>query len=199
MKKLPIPTGSRILIEPHYDPDKIGSIFMPPQAQNLAPSSGKVVATGPSQTEVEVGYLVLVSYARFDSKKLWHDEDRTEYAFYDDDEVVAFLAPDAEVFPRKGCVIVRPSWDISGVVERNKVAVIQRVFDSPPPRFGTVLRTAEGVTTVKRGDTVILPKSGGHELGVRDRVLYSIRETDLMGILTNAVKNDKDRRDSSRG
>ena len=191
--------GSQVLIDPIYDPDKIGSIYMAPQAQNMAPSQGEIVAVGPRQKTLEVGFLVLVHYVDFSSRKIWRDSTGYEYIFYRDDEVVALLTSDAEVFPRMGNVIVLPSWDRSGPVQHNNIFTIDRVFDTPPPRFGTVLRTGEGVHSVKQGDVVALPKSGGYEMGVKDRVLYSLRETDILGILTNADKNDPVGSDSSRG
>lgn len=190
----PIPLGKSILIDPIYDPDKIGSIYMAPQAQNQLPSNGDVVAIGPAQDEVEVGYRVLVSTYGVDASRFVSINGH-EYAFYQDHEVIAFVTPDAEVFPRRDSVIIRPVFHDPEETKAGSIILLTRVFSAPPVKLGVVLRTGENVHSLRRGQTVVLPKSGGNELGVKDRVLYSIRETDILGIVhaTNTVEQDHSR------
>lgn len=190
---LPTPLGKNLLIEVLYDPDKIGSIYMAPQAQNEAPSHGHVVAVGPLQTEIEVGFGVLVSTVEWRGKQSWRwiQGDAILY-FYSDREVIAFLDRDtAEVYPRRGCVLLRPVWDRTGVIQHGSIFTPERIFTpSQPPRSGTIIKVGEGCTTLKRGDTVVIPKFGGNELAVKDRVVYSVKEKDIPGILTHAVEDD---------
>lgn len=196
---LPIPLQDQLLIEPIYDPEKIGSIYMPPAAQDIAPSQGIVVAVGALQKEVEVGFRVILTTREWVKKSVWKEDD-TEYYFYQDREVLGFLTEKGDVYPRKDRVIVRPTWPPSGVVKHGSIYTVDRIFaEAQSPQFGTILRTGESVTTLMRGEVVAIPKWGGYELGVRDRVLYSFKETDIMGILTNAVKVDRDRSDRPRG
>lgn len=163
---------------------------MPPAAQNEAPSNGMVRLVGPLQTEIEPGFRVLVSFIKWVKKVSYYWRDARLY-FYDDDEVIALLTHEGEVFPRLGRVIIRPSWDKLGVVKHGEIHTIQRIFQAPePPRFGTVLKIASDCTTIKVGDVVVVPKYGGQELAVKDRVLYSIKEKDIPGVLVNAVDND---------
>jgi co-chaperonin GroES (HSP10) len=180
IQTIPKPLGQRILIDPVYDPEKIGSLYIPPAATNPLPSNGHVVAVGSDQDEVEVGYRVLVSTYGVDATRFITVDDH-EYVLYFDHEVVAFLTPDAEVFPRRDAVIIRPNWLDKGEQKYGSLHLLTRSFASPPPKLGTVLRTGERVHSLHRGDVVVLPKTGGNELGVRDRVVYSIKESDILG------------------
>lgn len=185
------PIADHLLIEPVYDPDKIGSIYMPPAAQNDAPSHGIVRFVGPQQKEVEVGWHVLLSTAEWVKKAsmYWHQGDTRLY-FYTDREVIAFVTEEAETFPRRNRLLVRPSWEKSGVVEHKTIVLINRVFDTPqPPQTGVVLKVGEDCKTFKRGDVIVIPKWGGNELAVKDRVLYSLLEKDIPARVINAVDN----------
>jgi co-chaperonin GroES (HSP10) len=142
------------------------------------------VAVGPAQDEVEVGFRILVSTYGVDASR-FITVDGHEYVLYFDHEIVAFLTPDAEVFPRRDAVIVRPNWLDKSEQKYGSLHLLTRNFTSPPPKLGTVLRTGERVHSLRRGDVVVLPKSGGNELGVRDRVVYSINASDILGIVTN--------------
>jgi co-chaperonin GroES (HSP10) len=192
------PTQDKVLIDPLYDPEKVGSIWMPDQARNSLPSNGDVVAVGPEQTEIEIGFRVLVStYGVGAERFIWHED--KELAIYHDHEVVAFLAPDAEVFPRRDSVIVRPSWTDPVDHKRGSIHLLTRVFTAPPVQMGVVLRVGSEVSTIRRGMTILIPRTGGQELGVRDRVLYSIKATDIPGVINSAVENDTTQPDCSRG
>lgn len=193
-----IPTKDKVLIDPLYDPEKIGSIYMPDQARNSLPSNGDVVAVGPEQNEIEVGFRVLVSTYGVDASRfIWHEN--RELVIYYDHEVVAFLTPDADVFPRRDSVIVRPSWTDPVDHKRGNIHLVTRVFTAPPVQMGVVLRVGVDVYAVRRGMTVLIPRTGGQELGIRDRVLYSIKVDDIPGVIASAVKNDPADPDYSRG
>lgn len=193
MKRLPTPLGKQILIDAKYDPDRIGLIWMPPSAQNEVPSHGVVVAIGSEQDEIEVGFWVLVETKGYSPSKVWRDPDGFEYIFYEDKEAVAFVLPDgSDVWPRRNCVIVRPNWDQSGPVKHGRVFLINRIFEGKPepPKTGIVHKVGSLVSSVTRGQTIIIPRSGGHELAVKDRVVYSLEESLIPGILVDADDND---------
>lgn len=195
----PKPLGTSILIDPIYDPDKIGSIYMAPEVQNPLPSNGDVVDVGPNQDEIEMGFRVLVSTYGVDFTRFWtHPRTRHEYAIYHDHEVIAFLTNSAEVYPRRDAVIVKPLWNDPDEQGTGRIQLLTRVFSSPPPKLATVERVGSLVTSLKRGDTVLLPRTGGNELGVRDRVLYSLKEVDILGIVTNAIETDSTKPDRRR-
>lgn len=187
----PTPLADHILIEPYFDPIKIGSIYMPPAAQNEAPSHGTVRAVGPLQREIEERFEVIVSTVEWVKKAKFEWLGDSYVYLYTDREVIAFLTRDGEVFPRRDRIILRPNWNRSGVVKHGLIYTIDRVFEAPkPPQWGTVLRVGEDVKTIRSGDEVVIPRNGGNELGVKDTVYYSIKEKDIPGIITNAVKDD---------
>jgi hypothetical protein len=80
---------------------------------------------------------------------------------------------------------VQPDWTDKPTKSAGGIDLLPRVFEAVAPMWGRVHRTGECVTTVKRGDIVLLPPEGGNELAVKDRVIYSIRETDIPGVITN--------------
>ena len=164
---------------------------MPGSAQNPLPGNGYVVAVGSAQDEIEVGYRVLLStYGVDDTRFIWVEDH--EYAVYRDDEVIAFLTEEGEVYPRKESVILRPNWNDKDEVQHGSIILLTRVFTAPPPRLGTVIRVGESVDSLRRGMLVLLPRTGGVELGVRDRVLYSLKAEDILGTVDadHTVKPD---------
>lgn len=187
--KLPTPMGKLVLIDPIYDPRKIGHIWLADQTRNDLPSNGDVVAVGPEQDEIEVGFRVMVSVYGVDQTRFISVGDH-EYVFYYDHEVIALLAPDARVFARKDSVIVRPVWTDPAENKVGSIYLLTRVFTAPPVRFGVVLSVGVDVVEIRRGMTILIPRTGGQELAVKDHVLYSIKETDIPGVITSAVTND---------
>lgn len=181
IRKPPIfPRKGFALVEPYYDSDKIGSIWMPEEAKNPQSQQGLVLA---SRCEgIPDGAHIL--YTPYDAQVLTHGGH--EYLVVTDSKIIAIYTA-GEVWPRSKSVVLKPEVPTSGIVAQGSIVIPQRVFDSPPVTFGSVVRIGADVDEVRPGDRVIIPPFGGYEVGLSlpnfQGVFYFIHSRDLLAVI----------------
>lgn len=159
-------------------------IWIPDAAKNPESQQGYVVAKGP---ESEFELLDLVVYHPFSADEALgaiRYAGETYYRLWDHD--ILGKVVDRSLEPRAGDVLVQPRWDNLG--ERTSpsgiITIDPTVYgDAEPPRFGTVLACGPGCIEVAVGDQIVIPESGGDEIGWIDHVIYRIPERELLAIL----------------
>lgn len=165
------PLGKKILVNPMYDSDKIGSLYLPDTGKNPNPQVGSIVRVGPLADEAVVGDCVVFHP--------YHTHPITigdhEYLFVDDLYWYGYAAPTKQgykLFARRDHVVVQPLWEPEGAYQEGSVILVTRTFISSPQRYGIVINIGEGVTDWSVGDKVVLPPRGGYEIGFVDEPFY---------------------------
>ena len=189
------PTGDNIIVLPHYDSGKVGSIDIPDSATNPQSQQGEVLAVGPNQSTIEVGDHVM--YEPYKGTPFTPED--VEYLLVPAETVIGWLAPDGEAFPLPDAVMVIPDWEDHQVLtaEITELAAQQpnpqrfideltRMVDNSnywqqnPRTVGRCVRRGDDVTTVLPNDRVFFHTGAGHEVGVQTTVYYFIKEKDIL-------------------
>lgn len=176
-----IPLRGFAIVEPFYDSDRIGRIWLPEEAKNPQSQQGLVLASRGCK-DIAEGEHVL--YTPYDGEPIrWEGH---EYLVVKDSNIIAIYR-DGEVYPRHESVILKPEFPASGIVSVGSLVIPQRVFESPAVTFGTVVRVGSDVDIVRPGDRVIIPPSGGYEVGLSlphfQGVFYFLHSRDLLARL----------------
>lgn len=184
-----------IVVEPHYDSDKLGSLYIPDSYQNPEPQQGKVIACGPS-VDWSPGNLLV--YHPFTAIPV--PGEKTQHYIRDRDVVCSI--EDGIPMPKKGEVMIRPDWDSKYKANVGGLIYIPvEVSDAQyePVKFGTIeLIHYDGLIIytdyrLSRGDYIIIPPQKGSEIGTKDGVFYFIPIDEILA----KVNNDPDSRDPS--
>jgi co-chaperonin GroES (HSP10) len=177
------PVGDRVLVEPYYDADKVYSLIIPDSAKNPMSQQGKVMAVGPEQKDIQL--LDHILYHPFVGEPV--QTAKAEWLMVESRHVVAWLAPDGELFPLPDFVMLMPNFKPDGVVKQGLIYVPRQVFEVEPPETGVVARVGERVSGVVPGMTVVYPLGAGNEIGLdtgKSRaVYYTIKADDLLAII----------------
>ena len=166
------PLGDSIIVHPHYDSEKLGSLYIPESASNPQSQQGEVLAVGPKQEDIEVGDEII--YQPYQGTEIEEDEQLLiQYC-----HVVGWIAPDGEAFPLPDAVMILPDWDdYTGAMIRPA-----ETFRDNPRTSGTCIRRGEKVGTIEPGQYVFYPPGAGFEVGISTTVYYFIKERDILAI-----------------
>lgn len=172
--------GNWLIIDPLYDPEKIGSIIIPNAYRNNYPHQGDIVSCGLNSPFKPGMRVVLRSFVVEPLKA----GDRL-LAIRDIDCVARIEGK--ELHPKPMQVLVLPDWS-EKYSQPSKTIIISDVEldDGSAITRGTVTRIGEKVTSVKAGDYVLFPPDKGTEVGYIDTNFYIFDEDELLATLTRA-------------
>lgn len=190
------PLHKKILVEPEYDADKIGSFYIPEAYMNPLSQQGVVLAVGPEQETIRVGDRVLYhpwseieKHGEQQKIPVMKDGKWEEAFILDEKFIVGWLAPDGVLFPLPDFIVLDPKFSAGDAHEAGMVGslhVVGQAFDIEPPQQGKVASIGERVTTIHVGDIVLYPIDKGNEIGLINKVWYTIREEDILARLIYA-------------
>lgn len=174
--------SDKLLVEPRFDPNRIGLIYLPDYTIDTEPQQGYVRGAG-RYTSFRVGSYVL--YHRFRSTVFWVG--RSPRLILHDVDIVAEANPDTGVLTlRAHDVMVNPDWHSkynphkwSPVIEISQV----ELEDDSPVLEGTVEQIGNAVSTVLVGQRIVLPPYVGAEVGLITRNIYIIPEKEILATL----------------
>ena len=179
------PMGDDVVVDPYYDPDKVGSghqpgagalLYIPDRAKNPMSQQGLVVGIGPQQKDIEVGdYILFHPWVGRAFTVKEHEYLNLHYW-----DVVGWLAPDGILFPLPDSVVVKPIFKPRGPTLSGSIYLLRQVFHIEPPQMGMVVRTGERCKVVRPRQTVMFGLHAGNEIGLVDTVWYTIKEEDLL-------------------
>jgi co-chaperonin GroES (HSP10) len=162
----------RLVVEPYYDPEKIGSFYIPDSAKNPEAQQGVVKSVGP-HSEIREGAYVF--FPPFRSLPL----QGTDLISIRDKDVVAFLR-DGELYPPWEHYMVLPDWDSKYRQKSEWIYIPPTVMeDYSPVKYGTIIRCAEG-TELPPNTKVVIAPGKGNEIGFKDTVYYFIHHDDIL-------------------
>lgn len=186
------PHGSRILVDPLYDAEKVYSLYIPDSGKNPMSQLGEIVALGPANyLELELGQLI--AYHPFKGepfKASLNGGKLHEYLWVDPLDVAAICTNEGEVLPLPTEVVVSPRFVGTKLLRKGSLYLPQNdLFDTIIPDRGVVVRIGKYVRTVKVGQTVIFRfnegvEGCGNEIGIdtgkHRGVYYTLKEKDLL-------------------
>lgn len=178
-----------IVVEPHYDSDKLGSLYIPDSYQNPEPQQGRVIACGP---DVDWSEGDLLAYHPFTAIPV--PGEKTLHYIRNRDVVCSI--EDGIPMPKYGEAMIRPDWDskykanVGGLIHI-PIEVSNAAHD--PVKFGTILliyysKEQREQTGLRRDDYVVIPPQKGSEIGTKDGVFYFIPIDEILA----KVNNDPD-------
>ena len=168
------PLSDNLIVFPHYDSDRVGSIIIPESAANPQSQQGDVLGVGPKQEAIEVGDHIL--YEPYQATPL--DYEGREVLVIPNYSVVCWLAPDGEAFPLPDAIMVAPDWDDY----EGKMIRPQETFVDNPRVSGTCVRRGKDINEIIPGQKVFFHTGAGHEVGIQTTVYYFIKEEDILAI-----------------
>jgi co-chaperonin GroES (HSP10) len=165
--------GDRVVVEPYFDSDKIGSIYIPEYFKNPEPQQGVVVSAGPLSPFVDGTY---VFFHPFRSQPLGD----TKLIGLHDKDIVATLV-DEELVPLEDHVMVLPDWE-SKTKHKGIIFLPPTVtIDNSPVIRGTVVRSNSKL--LEAGTMVVIPPGKGSEIGYIDTVYYLIHQDEILATI----------------
>lgn len=179
LHELPIkPLRDHVIVDPLYDSDKLGSIYLPQDAKNPQAQQGYVVASGPS---AEFHPFVHILFEPYNAVPFKYEDH--EYLLVHDKTIIGSIT-DLAIYPRSTSVIVQPEFPPAGPTRHGSILLLNRVFENPPIPTGLIVRTGSKVTQFRPGDRVVLPPISGHEVGLSlpdmSGVFYFLNEQDIL-------------------
>ncbi len=179
------PYGKLILVKATYDTDKIYSsgLIIPDFYKNPLPQQGIVEAVGPKQDVIKVGdHLLFHPWAPHERVGVMH-MDGEHWVFVSIQDVAA-IARDMELYPLPNDVLILPAFRAVRPSKPGLIYISGELAGTERPQAeGLVVRVGRDVTLVAPGEDVLLPEVGGNEIGFIDKVWYTIKEVDLLGVL----------------
>lgn len=173
--------GDISIVEPIYDPDKLGSIYIPQEAKNPQAQQGIVLSAGPDAPYPAQSHILFEPY---NGIPFYHNQH--EFLAVPARTIIGEYR-DGSIFPRSDSVIIEPAFGPIGETKKGSIIIFSRVFENPPVQEGTVIRCGSAVRELSPGMKVLLPPTSGHEVGldVPDMrgVFYFLPESSIMGIL----------------
>lgn len=162
----------RLVVEPYYDSDKIGSLYIPEYYKNPEPQQGVVKSAGPLSPVRDGSY---VFFHPFRGLPLGN----TGLISLLDKDVVAYLV-DQELTPREEHVMVLPNWDHKH--KRSEFLITPDTsHEYVPVMVGTVVRSSSEQFAV--GTVIAIPPGKGSEIGYRDTVYYFIHQDEVLATI----------------
>lgn len=167
--------GDRLVVEPYYDADKIGSFFIPDAFKNPEAQQGVVKSAGPLTEMMREGVYVL--FPPFRSVPL----QGSDLISITEKDVIAYMV-DEQLYPLWDHVMVSPDW-YSKYQQKSSLIYIPPAVqeDYSPVLFGTIVRAGQGSDAkFFPGEKVVVAPGAGHEIGYKGEVYYFIHERDLL-------------------
>jgi len=162
----------RLVVEPYYDADKIGSFFIPDAFKNPEAQQGVVQSVGPTANIREGAY---VFFHPFRSLPL----QGSDLISLREKDVVAYLI-EGELHPLWEHYMILPDWDSKYGQKSEWIYIPPSVMeDHSPVKYGTIIRCAEG-TSLPLNTKVVIAPGKGHEIGFKDSVYYFIHHDDIL-------------------
>lgn len=168
----------RLIIEPYFDADKIGSIYIPESFKNPEAQQGEVVAAGPDSFWAPLDYLV---FHPFRSEKV----QGTNYISIRDTDVVALLDRECGVLiPKIGDVMIRPDWH-SKYGQKGLIYLPPAVVDAErqPVLFGTIVDYRSITANVSIGERVVFAPGKGSEAALDNDLYYFIPSDEILAVI----------------
>lgn len=174
--------GDWVVIDPIYDPEKIGSLYLPNAYENNYPHQGEIVSCGPEFPFAPGSRVALRSFV----VEPVNIGNGSRYLGIRGVDVVARI-DGRELYPKPTQVLVLPDWS-EKFAQPSSLIIISDVelADNTPLTRGTVARVGEKVTLVKSGDYVLYPPAKGVEVGYIDTNWYIFEEDDLLATMERA-------------
>lgn len=179
--------GDWCLVNPLYDSDKLGSIYIPNSAKNPQSQQGIVAASG-RRSEFRPKDHIL--YEPYNAEPFWYNDH--EYLAVPD-RIIVGSVKDNVVQPRPDSVIIRPDFGPSGprTTAGSTIITLSRVFENPQVQTGQVVRIGSTVhdlhLPIQPGTTVVIPPLRGHEIGLDSPdlkgVFYFLRAKDILAVI----------------
>ena len=168
--------SDRIVVEPYFDSDKLGSIIIPASFQNPEAQQGKVVAAGPLSYWGPGDYLVFHPFR----SEPWPGNDQL-VSIRATDVVCQLL--NGELVPKQGTLRVRPDWDSKlGQTTGSKIFLPPTVKeDNSPVLFGTIEYGYGEEYPV--GARIAMQPGAGSEASLGLDLFYFIDHKDVMAII----------------
>jgi co-chaperonin GroES (HSP10) len=171
------PMNGNVLVDPWYEhgDNKIGSLYLPGGSTNPMSQLGRVVKVPRDQDEVQIGDIIL--YHPFHCRP-YRVADH-EYMFVPDREFCGFVTAEGNPYPRDNDLLIAPQWPAREEEYKIGDATMVRLHrwaERPePPTYALIARRGRKMMDRYRtGDRILLPKEGGWEIGLKDRVYYFI-------------------------
>lgn len=173
--------GDWVIIDPLYDPEKFGSLYLPNAFENKYPHQGDIIAAGP-EFPFQEGTRVALRPFVTEPVKIGS----TSYLCIKGVDIVGRIEG-RELYPKPTQILVLPDWSekYSQPSETIVLSVTEQELSGGLTR-GTVARVGEKVTLVKPGDEVLFPPNRGTEIGFIDTNWYVFEEDELLATLTRA-------------
>lgn len=176
--------GDVIILDPIYDADKIGSIYIPDSYKNPEAQQGIVVTAGPEAKDagIEEGQHLL--FHPYRAHTFRHSgSDRVHIRIRD--AVAIIIAGDT--YPLPDQVMVLPEWETKYGQKSDLIYLPPTALDSNEPvKVGVIVRVGSKVERVQLNDRIIMQPGAGSEAGIIDRVYYFLKEEHILAILNNA-------------
>lgn len=166
-----------LVVDPYYDADKIGSIYIPEAFKNPEPQQGFVLSAG-ADSKVNEGVMIL--FHPFRSVPL----QGTNLIALRDKDVVAYLV-DGELVPLEYHLMILPDWSTKYAQKGLIYLPPTAQEDHSPVMIGTIAIGTVG--EFSPGTKVVIPPGKGSEIGFKDTVYYFIHQDEILAII-----NDQD-------
>jgi co-chaperonin GroES (HSP10) len=167
-------------VDPYYDPDKIGSLYLPDMAKNREPQQGVVLAAG-STSGVQNGDYVLFHPFRGDLVRI-EGKDVVPLTRAD---LVARASGDV-LIPMPDHVMLQPNWQRKYEQPSKLLYMPPTVTEQNQPTMtATILSIGDDVEApeLKIGHEVIIQPEKGSEIGWIDQVYYFLRPSHILACL----------------
>lgn len=164
--------GNRLLLEPIYGAEKIGSLYVTESFNVEQPHQGEVVAAA-KEVPFKPGDIVLVR--PFVGEPVRDGR----YLVYGLSQVVCKV-DGRELYPKPDEVMIVPDWSKKYRQPGGLIWLPPSALEhNQPAMFGTIARVGDKVTKVKSGDYVIFDNKGV-EASFIDTNYYFLSEEDIL-------------------
>ncbi len=175
--------GDQILVDPYYDPDKIGSLYIPDSAKNSESNQGRVIASGPRSGISPNDYIL---YHPFRGEPV--SISGMGRLVLRRKDIVARAVGNV-LYPIDDHVMVQPDWETkykqpSGLVYLPQTALEQH----QPCLVGTIIKIgvdalADADVQYQPGSKVLMQPTKGNEVAWIDTVYYFLRPSHILACL----------------
>jgi co-chaperonin GroES (HSP10) len=168
------PILDRIIVEPYYDSNMIGSLYLPDPFKDPEPQQGTVVSVGPDVRNIKPGDYILFHPYRSEPLR------RTGLISIRGRDVVACV--EGENFrPVHGELVIRPDWgskySYSGLIYVPK----HHLEDYQSVPLGWVHLSSD--PAFPAGTKVVIPPGAGSQVVWVDTIYYLIQPYDIPAII----------------
>lgn len=180
----------KVLVQPWYDAEKIGSLYLPDSAKNSQPQQGKVIAAGP-QSLVPIGKHIMFHPWRGE----WHHIDGEDLLLLRNKDLTAQVSWVNQVpllYPLPDHVMVEPIWSEKYKQPSRFVHLPDTVLEQNQPAMqATICDLGSGLIRMVRdfaiGDTVLIEPGKGSEVGwgYDMKVYYFVRPKHILARIEN--------------